>query len=131
MEIAPIAEEMIFRWLIYLRLRDYVRMGAAAVISGLIFGIYHGNLVQGIYASLLGIAFAYILEQSGNIFSSALLHIGANTWSLLLSEYGIRILNGKHGAVVLMGIYLVLLGSVAGIFVYFTNKGAARKQRMI
>ena len=51
--IAPLAEEIVFRWLIYLRLRDYMRMGAAAVISGLIFGIYHGNLVQAVYASFL------------------------------------------------------------------------------
>ncbi|MGN8785163.1 lysostaphin resistance A-like protein, partial [Blautia sp. HCP3S3_D9] len=48
--IAPAAEEMIFRWLIYLRLRDWLKMPVAAVISGLIFGIYHGNIVQGIYA---------------------------------------------------------------------------------
>jgi len=27
--IAPLAEEIVFRWLIYLRLRDYMRMGAA------------------------------------------------------------------------------------------------------
>lgn len=44
--IAPAAEEMIFRWLIYLRLRDWLKMPVAAVISGLIFGIYHGNIVQ-------------------------------------------------------------------------------------
>lgn len=129
--VAPIAEEMIFRWLIYLRLRDYMRMGAAAVISGLIFGIYHGNLVQAIYASLLGIAFAYILEQSGNLFSSALLHIGANTWSLLLSEYASEILKGRYGIAVLGGSYLVLLGAAAGIFMYFTNMGTIRKKRMI
>ena len=53
--IAPAAEEMIFRWLIYLRLRDWLKLPVAAVISGLIFGIYHGNIVQGIYASILGI----------------------------------------------------------------------------
>lgn len=35
------------------------------MISGLIFGIYHGNIVQGIYASILGTAFAWILEMSG------------------------------------------------------------------
>ena len=68
--IAPLAEEIVFRWLIYLRLRDYMRMGAAAVISGLIFGIYHGNLVQAVYASLLGIVFAYILDISGCLWSS-------------------------------------------------------------
>lgn len=44
--VAPAAEEMIFRWLIYLRLRDWLKMPVAAVISGLIFGIYHGNIVQ-------------------------------------------------------------------------------------
>lgn len=44
--IAPAAEEMIFRWLIYLRLRDWLKLPVAAVISGLIFGIYHGNIVQ-------------------------------------------------------------------------------------
>ena len=32
--IAPAAEEMIFRWLIYLRLRDWLKMPVAAVISG-------------------------------------------------------------------------------------------------
>ena len=37
--IAPLAEEIVFRWLIYLRLRDYMRSGAAIVISGLFFGI--------------------------------------------------------------------------------------------
>ena len=31
--IAPAAEEMIFRWLIYLRLRDWLKMPVAAVIS--------------------------------------------------------------------------------------------------
>ena len=58
-------------------------MGAAAVISGLIFGIYHGNLVQAVYASLLGIVFAYILDISGCLWSSVLLHMGANIWSLI------------------------------------------------
>ena len=29
--IAPVAEEIVFRWLIYLRLRDYMSMGLAAV----------------------------------------------------------------------------------------------------
>ena len=82
--VAPAAEEMIFRWLIYLRLRDWMKLPVAAVISGVVFGIYHGNIVQGIYASILGTAFAWILEMSGNIYSSMLLHMGANIWSLLI-----------------------------------------------
>ena len=53
--IAPAAEEMIFRWLIYLKIRDaglsYV---PAALLSGIMFGVYHGNAGQAVYASILG-----------------------------------------------------------------------------
>ena len=44
--VAPVAEEAIFRWLVYMRLRESFRFPVAAVISGLIFGIYHGNIEQ-------------------------------------------------------------------------------------
>lgn len=129
--LAPIAEELIFRWLIYLRLRDYFKVAAAAVISALIFGIYHGNAVQAIYASLLGAAFAYILEVSGNLWSSVLLHIGANIWSLTLSEYGTRLLAQKFGVQILLFIYIILLtGMVSGV-IYFTDRGKKRKFRAI
>ena len=118
--IAPAAEEMIFRWLIYLRLRDWLKMPVAAVISGLIFGIYHGNIVQGIYASILGTAFAWILEMSGNIYSSMLLHMGANIWSLLISEYGVQIL---------ILIYLILLISVVYCLTHFEKMCSIRKKK--
>ena len=48
--IAPVAEEMIFRWLIYLRLRDHFSVLFSAVISAAFFGIYHGNVLQAVYA---------------------------------------------------------------------------------
>lgn len=129
--IAPIVEEIIFRWLIYLRLRDYLRVTGAAVISALIFGIYHGNIIQAVYAALLGAAFAYILEFSGNIWSCVFLHIGANVWSLILSEYGERILEFENGPQILLVLYLVLLAGVIGGITHFINKGNRRKFRAV
>lgn len=129
--IAPIVEEIIFRWLIYLRLRDYLRVTGAAAISALIFGIYHGNVIQAVYASLLGVAFAYILEASGNLWSCVLLHIGANIWSLILSEYGERILKFENGPQILLVLYLVLLAGVIGGISHFINKGNRRKFRAV
>ena len=84
--IAPAAEEMIFRWLIYLRLRDWLKMPVAAVISGLIFGIYHGNIVQGIYASILGTAFAWILEMEWKYFTAVCCSIWEQTSGHCLSQ---------------------------------------------
>ena len=114
--IAPVAEEMIFRWLIYLRLRDYMRMGAAAVISGLIFGIYHGNLVQAVYASLLGIVFAYILDISGCLWSSVLLHMGANIWSLISPDLYTWIIARNPAAIMILFLILLMV-MILGCFI--------------
>ena len=124
--IAPAVEEMIFR---YLRLRDWLKMPVAAVISGLIFGIYHGNIVQGIYASILGTAFAWILEMSGNIYSSMLLHMGANIWSLLISEYALDLYSMKYGVQILILIYLILLISVVYCLTHFEKMCSIRKKK--
>ena len=83
--IAPLAEEIVFRWLIYLRLRDYMRSGAAIVISGLFFGIYHGNLVQGVYATACGIYLGWIMERFRTIKATAVAHIAANAFITILS----------------------------------------------
>lgn len=119
--IAPAAEEMIFRWLIYLRLRDDLKMPLAAIASGVIFGIYHGNMVQAVYASILGTAFAYIFEKSQNLYSSILLHMGANIWSLLVSEYMFDLFSIKYGSLILIGIYVLLLGAMVHCFGHYAR----------
>lgn len=127
--IAPLAEEIVFRWLIYLRLRDYMRMGAAAVISGLIFGIYHGNLVQAVYASLLGIVFAYILDISGCLWSSVLLHMGANIWSLISPDLYTWII-ARNSAAIMILFLILLMVMILGCF-YFTKRVQGRSKRVI
>ena len=128
--VAPVSEEITFRWLIYLRLRDYLNVRRAAVISGVIFGLYHGNLLQAIYATILGIIFAYVLEATGNLFSSVLLHIGANVWSLAITEISGRLLNSRLLNVLGIAI-LVLFVISAGILRYFLQKGRKRNGRCI
>lgn len=127
--IAPLAEEIVFRWLIYLRLRDYMRMGAAAVISGLIFGIYHGNLVQAVYASLLGMCFAYFLDISGCLWSSVLLHMGANIWSLVSPYLYSWILDTNPASI--MFLLLLLLTVLIFGFSYFTKRVQGRVKRAL
>ena len=127
--IAPIAEEVVFRWLIYLRLRDYMKMGAAAVISGLIFGIYHGNLVQAVYASILGMVFACFLELTGNLWTSVLLHMGANIWSLV-SPYVVQWLMEKYVLSIFLMVLLFIVVMVLGTG-YFIRKSESVYDRII
>ena len=76
--IGPIAEELLFRGIIFRRLRDYIGTAGAAVLSGVIFGAVHGNLVQGIYAGLFGIVMALLYEHYGTIWIVIVVHIVNN-----------------------------------------------------
>ena len=128
--IAPVAEEMIFRWLIYLRLRDHFSVLVSAVISAAFFGIYHGNVLQAVYAFVLGGIFAWFLEMGGNKWTSVLMHIGANTWILIFSEYA-QTLVEKAGAGSLLMIYGVFAAAMIGGYQYFARRGEKRGYRAV
>ena len=76
--ISPLAEEVVFRAVIYNRLRKRTITPIAMIASGILFGLYHGNLVQGIYGSLLGIALAWVYEGRNSFLAPLLFHGVAN-----------------------------------------------------
>lgn len=76
--VSPITEEIVFRGLVFNRLRRYCPSAMAAVVSGLVFGIYHGNLVQGIYGGCMGILTAYLYERTHSFAIPCLFHGTAN-----------------------------------------------------
>ncbi len=86
---APVAEELVMRGLLYGRLREIMRPSWATIFSALIFGIFHGNIVQGIYAFALGIFFAWLMERYRTIFVPILAHVSANLFVTALSDSGL------------------------------------------
>ncbi len=64
---APLGEEFIFRKLIIDRSRRFGD-GVSILISGLFFGLFHGNLFQFFYAFLLGMVLAYIYTRTNNLW---------------------------------------------------------------
>lgn len=76
--IAPIAEELVFRGIVYNRLRGYFMTSIAIGTSAFIFGMYHGNIVQGTYAFLLGTVIAVCYTQFDTILVPILFHAAAN-----------------------------------------------------
>ena len=81
--LGPIAEELLFRRMILGRIKYYFGSRWAIVISALLFGIYHGNMVQFVYAGLLGLGFGYIYDKSGNIRISIVAHMCLNLLAVL------------------------------------------------
>lgn len=76
--VSPLAEEVVFRGIIFNRLKKEYSAAAAICISALMFGIYHGNSVQGIYAFLIGCLIAYVYQRFGSFFYAVLFHGAAN-----------------------------------------------------
>lgn len=76
--ISPLAEEVVFRGVIYNRLRRLYSPAVGIVVSGVLFGAFHGNMVQGVYGACLGMMMAYLYERSGKWGIPFLFHAVAN-----------------------------------------------------
>lgn len=83
---SPVLEELLMRGLLFQRLKEMTGVRKATFWSALIFGIFHQNLVQGVYAFLMGLFFAYLMEWFGTILAPVLAHMASNILILLLSE---------------------------------------------
>lgn len=85
----PIAEEFMFRGVLYQRYRESRGFYYSAVWSALFFSITHTNTVQMIYTFLLGILLCYVYEKFGSLKAPMVLHIVLNLGSLIFTEAGV------------------------------------------
>lgn len=82
---APIMEELLFRKTLIDRTAQFGE-GIAIVFSGLVFGLFHGNLVQFGYAFLLGVFFGFIYIKTKNIVYPIILHMITNFFGSFLGS---------------------------------------------
>lgn len=84
--VAPIGEELLFRGLIqHYGLKNFAPVLAIG-LQGLIFGLYHGNIIQGIYAWIMGTVLGFVAYKLGSIIYPIVLHISINASLLLVPE---------------------------------------------
>lgn len=82
--LGPIMEEILFRGVVLHKLEKYGRV-FAIFISTLCFGIFHGNLTQGLFAIAVGVLLGYVaLEYS--VKWSIVLHVFNNALSMGLDK---------------------------------------------
>ena len=84
----PLAEEMMFRGILYKRYRERQDFWYSALCSAILFSFMHTNMTQMIYTFLLGLMLAYVYEKFGSFCAPLILHILMNTVSLVLTWAG-------------------------------------------
>ena len=83
----PLAEEWIFRGMTYRRARAVMSKPLAMLLSAVLFGAYHANMIQFIYALPLGILFAWYYEKSGSLLTPVLAHMAVNFGACIFSMF--------------------------------------------
>lgn len=118
--VAPFAEEFLFRGIIFRTLNRKFSMVSAIILQGIMFGIFHFNLVQGIYASFLGIVFGYITYKTKSIWPAIICHTTNNLVAITIPSLLTNI-NAYLAFFILMIIGLLL--TTASLI--FINKNTA------
>lgn len=79
--VPAIFEEVVYRGIFYNEYRKAKPL-QAIFLSAFLFGIIHGNLNQFVYAFLMGIVFALIIEVTDSILSTMIIHFFINGTSV-------------------------------------------------
>ncbi len=126
--LSPVAEEAVFRGLMYNRMKRCFNYPIALLVSSLLFGCYHGNIVQALYGTFLGLLMAYTYESYGSFAAPVLFHGVANisiyvmTWHNRLSSIG------REAAAVIAAVSLAGMGICLYLIRKRTVSGAAKSE---
>lgn len=122
--IIPIAEEMTFRGLVYTRAKSvFSNTIVAMLFSSVLFGLFHGNIVQMLAAFVSGCVMCLLYERSGGVLATVLFHIGFNFPSVILANTGFYIASRQ-----VLGLLTLLSGVIcaAGVAFLIVHKAAAK-----
>ena len=123
--LAPIGEELMFRGVIMGYAKRVMPFVWANLLQAILFGVYHMNLVQGMYAFAMGLLFGYLVKKCDSLLASVAVHFVVNGSANLLT----LLFSGESGATETtetMGLVPVLAISgisavICGVACYFVN----------
>ena len=133
--LAPIFEELFYRKAIIDRLRRYGDL-PAILISGLIFGLVHGNFSQVFYSVAIGMVLGFVYLRTGNVLYTIGLHAAFNLISGVYVTEILRRLGGSDmpaegdvvGQIMVLAYdVFMIVALVAGIIFLIANFGRFKR----
>ncbi len=86
--LAPVAEELLFRDLLWQRVRTLGGPTLAYAVSMFGFAIIHGNPAGLFIYAWLGLCFAWALQRTGRVSAAIAVHMGNNAYVLVALFFG-------------------------------------------
>jgi len=117
----PIFEEILFRGLIFIELKKTINIVVSILIQALIFGVFHGNLIQGIYTFILGVILSVIYIWLDSIWAPIICHVTYNFMGTLIFPILIYV-TGKYSLIFAILGFIALLYGIFNIKSFYNNK---------
>ena len=118
--VGPFVEELLIRGGVVYRLKNYGKI-FSILISAMAFGLFHMNLIQGVFAFFVGILFAYIALEYSFLWA-VFFHILNNFGFSLLVESGLPALLGIELADTVTNMLLIITSCVSVILLFLYRK---------
>lgn len=120
-----IAEELIFRGLIFKGLKKYSKT-FSIIISAVMFSLFHMSINQIVYPLLMGLLLGVIMYNENNIIYCMLAHFFNNFASLTISYLNLK-LSFNHWTYIIFAIVLVLIYLSVVIHLIIKNRPKSQK----
>lgn len=114
--ITPLAEEIFFRAVLFNQMKNIWPVWVAILVSAIIFGLYHGNIQQGLYAFIMGASMALIFNFTHNFLYTFAFHVIANAIANIASFN--KVFSGFMYSIpgLMVGVILTIAGVVGLVF---------------
>lgn len=92
--VGPLSEEVIFRGMVLRIGTSRMNFLSANIIQALLFGMFHMNLVQGLYAFVVGLFLGFVVQKCHSLKASYIFHLVFNFMGVFtgISTYADQIL---------------------------------------
>ena len=85
--VGPIIEELLFRGIVYNRLKKYYSINISMILSTIIFSFMHFSIINIIYTLFFGYLLVFVYESTNNIKYSMIIHMCSNIIVILLGLF--------------------------------------------
>lgn len=108
--LAPIGEETALRGLVMTRTKKSFGLAGCIILSGIFFGIYHMNPIQGLYAIPIGVFYGFVAYKYKSVIPAIICHLINNVLGTIFAGlFGNPIVD--VAIIVVFGAVTVFLGT--------------------
>lgn len=109
--LGPILEELLFRGIVFNKLKTFNKQMRAILLVTIIFALFHSNPIQVLYAFCLGFILIYVYEKYKSIIAPMIVHIASNIMNIFTC---MLIINNNY----LLNLLLLILSIIVLIIIY-------------